>query len=164
LTTLRPAEVTKRDQSSTWRSANSIRSDVGFCSCCLTKTARTHQDSTATWRSRHRSDSQLPSPSPRRSPPAGESNYRKWQAAQSAQQRCADENVSVNTSANAHRHVCRRVHRHVLVRTLLCTRACVCKRVCKRGQHWRVHKCTTTRRKLILSGERCFALRYEMLF
>jgi len=75
----------KWDWSSTWRSANSIRSVVGFCSCCLMLTACTRQVSTATWRSRHWCDSQLLSPS---LPPfAGESNYRKRLYAQGAQQR-----------------------------------------------------------------------------
>jgi len=91
-------EVTKKDQSSTQRSANSTRYVVDPRCCCLTLTARTRQVSTATWRSRHRCDSQLLF----RSLPlfAWETN-RKWSYAQAAQQRCADKNVSVNVSANA---------------------------------------------------------------
>ena len=105
----------KKDQSSTWRSANSTRSVVGFCSCCLMLTACTRQVSTATWRSRHRCDSQLFSPS---LPPfAGESNYRKRLYAQTAHQRRVDENVSVNAQ--------RRVHGCIHVCALLCILACV---------------------------------------
>ena len=35
----------KRDRSSTWRSANSTRSVVGLCSCCMTLTASAHASS-----------------------------------------------------------------------------------------------------------------------
>jgi len=126
-------EVTKRDQSSTWRSAKSTHSFVGFCSCCLMLIACTRQVSTAemahlTFYPRVWQPAHLPFLS-RHSPPTGESNYWKWLY---AQQKCADEKISVN----AHRHVQGYVHIH----TLLCIHVCICRRVRKRGQRRRICK------------------------
>ena len=108
-------EVTKRDQSTTWKSANSTRSVVGPCSCCLMLTVRTHQVSTAACGALINNNSIGPldvlgtgmtvscSPRPsRRLPPAG---GRKRLYVQEAQQRCVDRNVSIN--AHICVHVCK---------------------------------------------------------
>jgi len=107
----------KWDQSSTWRSANSTRSVVGFCSCCLTRAHVEFQlpldvlgtDVTA-------SCSPLP-PAVRR-----ESNYRKRLSAVSAAEMCGWECFR------------ERERRRVRVCTLLPIRAYVCRRVRRRGQ------------------------------
>jgi len=97
----------KRDRSSTWRSANSTRSVVSLCSCCMTLTARTRQVSTAAcgaedhltfWARCDWQPAALPFPPAVR-------RERKWLYAQAAQQRCADENEPVNASENARRRV-----------------------------------------------------------
>ena len=99
------------------RSANSTRSVVGFCTCCLMLTAHTHQFQQPLVR--YQSDSQLFSPS---LPPFTAESNRKQLHAKVAQKRCADKNVSVNA------------HRCVHICTLLCIRACICGHIRKLGQ------------------------------
>ena len=79
-------------------------------------------------------------------PFAQESNYRKrLYAAQTAQQRHVDVDVSANASKNAHRCIRGSIHKHVRMHTMLCIHACISICVRKR-RHIRERVC-----ELILS-------------